>query len=233
MKNIIVKSLITCAIFAMATGVAQAVSTTSVSLVVAPASLSEKLGNTFTTSIVVKTGGDIVYAVEGTLSLDGLSCQNIKLAEGLIPQSTPTCEKPYFLVGIPSGTSHDLEIIQADVRAMRIGNAELGISGVDVIGKGFSLSSISTSGVYLIEKAIQQNIPSHETTIPVSQEITIQPIIDDIGSIKKETRRGIATTQLANIANIIEGNSIVFIAILVLIIVLGYRYVKNRHNDRE
>lgn len=229
MKNIKTKILVSLsALLAFAPG-ANAATVPGVALVVAPASLSETVGSTFYSSVVVKTPGDKVYAVEGTLALDGLYCQSVMVAEGLMAQSVPTCAKPYFLIGIPSGTATDKAILRVEVKALRAGDATLELSSVDVIGEGMSLSNVATGAVYTIAENITpvDNFDG-EVNAPIIIHPKVQTKIDKV-AIENEPASSTPSTQLAAVADFVTTNSMMLWTLALLAVVLGYRYISRRY----
>ena len=180
MKNITKKILVSFfATIALASSITVAYAADPI-LVVAPDTLTKTIGETFHTSIVVNTTGQAVYAVEGTIVFDNLICKNITVAEGLVVQSTPTCANPYFLVGIPNGTTIDKSLVTVSLSAPHAGNAHIVLSSVDIIGEGVSLSKASAGGNYIINVARE-----------IQKDITVsgqEPTIVTPGVTKASTR---------------------------------------------
>lgn len=221
MKNIKTKILVSLIAFSVLTTAAGAATVPGVALVVAPSSLNETVGNTFDTAIVVKTPGNKVYAVEGTIAFDGLSCQNVTIADGLMAQSVPTCAKPYFLVGIPSGTATDMAILRVSVKAVRAGDATLALSAVDVIGEGVSLSDVATGAKYSIAENVTSN-PAPKISHPKAQ-----PKSEEVAVVSKQAS-STPVTQLAAVAEFVAINSVMFWILGFLAVVLGFRYVMSK-----
>ncbi len=115
---------------------------------ITPNNLNKKVGDAFVLVATVDTAGSKVCAVEGTLQLDKLSCQNIVLGEGIMAQKQPSCADPSFLLGIPSCTIVNKALFTVAVKGEKVGNATVGFADVDVIGEGFSLSNTSVGGNY-------------------------------------------------------------------------------------
>lgn len=219
MKNIKTKILVSLVAFTAMTAVASAAAP-GVAATITPASLEKNAGDIFGASVVVNTPGSKVYAVEGTLAFDGLSCQSIAVADGLVAQSAPTCTNPYFLVGIPSGTATDKEILHVVVKAAHPGNAALGLSSVDVIGEGMSLSSVANNGVYTItEVALSPSTPNHSQVSTFKKKIA-----KDEALVATST----PSTQLALVEEFVAANSVLLALFVVLFIAFGYRYIGNR-----
>lgn len=217
MKNIKIKIIVSLAIIASLASTANATMVPGVALVVTPASQSETVGSTFYTSVVVKTPGEKVYAVEGTIVLDGLSCQSIMIADGLMAQSVPTCEKPYFLIGVPSGTASDKAVLRVTVKALRPGQVTMNILAVDVIGAGLSLSSETIGAVYSITENIKIVPPvKHPKPQAITEEATTSVAISKM------------STQLAAVANFVSTNSMMFWTIILLALIAWYRRIMNK-----
>lgn len=230
MKNIKTKILISLFALISFTTIANAEMVPGVSISVEPQTLKKDIGDTFYPSVIVKTPGDKVYAVEGTLVFDGLSCQSIMVADGLMAQSAPTCAKPYFLVGVPSGTATDKAILRVAVTPIRSGDVTLGIYSADVIGAGVSLSNVSTGAVYTIEKNTQKNVSTDRANDIEVSDVNVPADIEEIDVDGKEFSQN-TKTQLATVAEFVADNSVIFSIILLLAIALGYRYVVNRRKD--
>ena len=213
------------------TNVANAAIVPGVSLVVAPASLSQNIGDTFRASVVVKTPGSPVYAVEGTVVFDGLSCQSIILTEGLIAQTTPTCANPYFLVGVPSGTATDKGILSVSVKALREGNATLGISAVDIIGEGVSLSTTATGAVYTIAKKVTPVYTSDDEPETTTEVIVSKPQVKVEEGVVSQAPKASSTaaTQLAAVAQFVATNSTIFWILGLLAMLIGSRRFMNKY----
>jgi|GEM_PF-1872521 len=138
-------------------------------LYVSPASTVKNVGNDFNISVIVTTEGEKVYAVEGTIVLNNLSCKNITLSDGLVAQSVPTCSNPYFLIGIPQGTNTDLTLFKILVDGKSAGNAIITFNNVDIIDAGKSLSNAFLGGEYKI------NAPKPLTPATTSIPVLVAP----------------------------------------------------------
>ncbi len=148
MKNNMKNTIITAfAIFGLALS-ANAASLPSV--LATPTNITKGINESFVASVNLSANNTAVYAVEGTITFENLTCESIKVADGLMPQTTPTCAQPYFLIGIPNGTTKDIKIADINVRGKAIGEAKIIFSKVDVIGAGKSLSTEFTNGIYNI-----------------------------------------------------------------------------------
>lgn len=181
------------AIFAFSANFASAAS-----LTVSPASLSKKTGDSFTVSVGVATGGSKVCMAEGTIALDNLSCSDITVADGLIAQTTPTCAKPSFSIGIPSCTASDKTLFTVSVKAPTAGTATFGLSGVDVVGEGISLGSSSSKGEYSIT-AVTQPIITPVTNPVVTPKTTVPAQTGAVQKPANEEEKIATTSELVSI----------------------------------
>ncbi len=239
MRKIKTKIILFVAVFLLTVEVFRISYASGTSLYVVPENSSQISGSNFDISAEVNASGNKICAVEGTLVFNNLSCQNITLANGVIPQSAPTCSKPYFLIGIPDCTTANQTLFTASVRAGNAGSASVSFTGVDLIGAGTSVGSNSVGGNYIINAATKQSIPAASSyprsiaTKTVSRE-KYQPI--------KEVKTPITTSTiakpdafLASISKIITlgtGNNIVGI-IVVFAIPLGIYLLPSYFEKRK
>ncbi len=123
---------------------------TAPSIYVTPTGITKNVGEVFSASINVNPTSGKVYAVEGTIDFKNLSCDSVVVVDGMMAQTTPTCAKPYFLIGIPNGTDKDTSFLNITVKGVDFGLANVNIINVDIIGEGKSIGTNSTNGVYTI-----------------------------------------------------------------------------------
>ncbi len=201
---------------------------TSSSLYFSPASLIKNVGDTFNTSVGFNTSGNKVCAVEGTLVFSNLSCQSISVADGLMAQTSPTCSNPHFLIGIPNCTTSDKVLLTTSVRAGNTGTASISATGVDLIGEGSSVGSISTVGNYTINAL---PIPKQNTL--TTQQPKVTKTIEKVTPEKKVAKVAPKTTVVektnleANPLKAVEGNTginsnIVWTIVLILGMALSF-----------
>ncbi len=126
------------------------------SVYVSPATLNKNVGETFDISVGVSPAGQKVCAVEGKLNLDKLSCQSIlpTVPDGVSVQSWPSCSNLYFLLGIQGCTTSNKTLFTVNVRAGSAGTATANLTGVDIIGEGVSISSLSSGGSYTLTSLV-------------------------------------------------------------------------------
>ncbi len=139
------------------------------SVYVSPATLSKNVGELFNLSVGV-SGGEKVCAVEGKLNLNKLSCQSVNMVDGVMAQSSPTCNNLYFLIGIPGCTTSNKTLFTVNVKAGSAGIAAANFTGVDIIGEGMSVSSASVGGSYTLTAISVPTTPPAETA-PAEKEI--------------------------------------------------------------
>jgi len=215
----------------LATFVLSATFAGAASLTVSPSSLSKKVGDSFAVSVGVSTVGSKVCVAEGTINLDKLSCSDITVADGLIAQTTPTCAKPTFSIGIPSCATSDKTLFTVVVKAQTSGSASFGLTGVDVVGEGISLGSSSSKGEYTITATqpiitpVVNPVVAPKTTTSVQTDTVKKPV-----TTEKETTVT-ATTEpttapsnnLAAAETATRGVPIPWVALIgILALALGY-----------
>jgi len=133
------------------------------SLYVSPATLTKNVGEMFDISIGVNPNGNKVCVVEGKLILDKLSCRTVKMEEGLLAQSSPSCDDLYFLIGIPGCATNSKTLFTVTVKAGSAGNATANFTRVDIIGEGVSISSAFSGGSYTLISSISPPPPCNCT----------------------------------------------------------------------
>lgn len=126
-------------------GIASVASANTAFLYVSPASANKKAGDTINTAIGINSGGNKIYAVEGTLAFDKLTCQSIAVSAGLQALTAPGCSSPHFLLGIPGGSTDNKTLLTITTKAGEVGTATISVTGVNIVG-GDAVKSISNSG---------------------------------------------------------------------------------------
>lgn len=174
-KTIKNKILTTMVVFMVVFGLTSPVFAQSPSLNVNPQTFSGFEGSSFNVLVGVNSSGEKICAVEGVIEFNNLSCQSIGLATGIMPQKSPTCTSPSFLIGIPQCTTENRNLFTVTVAGTSPGLASLSFSGVDIIGSGQSVSSESIEGNYTIATA--PVVPVVEEPIPVEPE---EPLEEDL-----------------------------------------------------
>jgi hypothetical protein len=179
MTNTKTKIILSAIIFLSITGFCGAVNAAGASLYVLPATLTKTAGDTFSASAGFNASGSKVCAVEGTLVFNNLSCQSITVSgdADIVPQSSPTCLNPHFLIGIQNCTTSDKVLLAVSVKAGTAGAASISFTGVDIIGEGMSVGSASTNGNYTINAVLTPTpIPVQPKPAPTSKTTTPQNI---------------------------------------------------------
>ena len=183
MKNIKTKIILSAIVFLSVIGFVGTVNAAEASLYVSPAILTKIAGSAFSASVSFSASGSKVCAVEGTLVFSNLSCQSITVASDVMPQSSPTCSNPHFLIGIPNCTTLDKALLTVSVVSGSAGTASIGLTGVDIIGEGASVGSASTGGIYTINAlpVVQPQTPPTQqpkvtkTTTPKTEQTVSAP----------------------------------------------------------
>lgn len=218
------------------------------SIYVTPTGITKNVGEVFSTSINVNASESKVYAVEGTINFKNLSCESIDIADGLMAQTTPTCAKPYFLVGIPNGTNKDTAILNIKVKGVSAGEATISVSNVDIIGEGKSIGTNSTNGVYtIVNNATKvgsyangnKNLTGSILETNSSGSNTISKV--STGSQGSKTINGSkdlnesveSNTQLAFAGMGISGVSINWILLVIILMLLIYIFLRERHYQKN
>ena len=130
------------------------------SLYLLPATADKDIGSAFDVVVKINPAGEKVCAVEGQLLLSKLAVQKIDLAEGIIPQTSPSFSNNlYFLLGIPSCTTQEKTLFTIRVKSDTVGKATASFRNVDIIGEGMSVSSAFVGGNYEITVPTTPNVP--------------------------------------------------------------------------
>ncbi len=136
-------------------------------LYVSPSEANKNINSTFDIAVKVSPSGEKVCAVEGQLLLSKLSCQKIDLAQGIMPQNSPSFSNNLsFLLGIPGCTTQEKTLFTIRVKVNTVGKASASFRNVDVIGEGVSLGSAFVKGNYEITVPSAPSIPS-TPSVPV------------------------------------------------------------------
>lgn len=210
---------------------------------VSPASATKNIGNSFDISVGVSETASKVYAVEGTLVFDKLTCKAITVADGVTTQTSPTCVNPYFLLGIPSGTTAGKVLFTVSVSAGSAGQAAISFTGVDIIGEGVSIGSASTDGNYTINAIpkptpIPSPTPTPKTTTP---EVTTpaapeQPAEQPIEQPVTQAPQPSLLAAIGGVLTLGTGNiwlGIIVGLIVIAIIVYAIYLIRKRKNPKN
>lgn len=221
---------------------------TTPSVYVTPTGITKNVGEVFSTSINVNASDSKVYAVEGTINFKNLSCESITLADGLMAQTTPTCAKPYFLVGIPNGTNIDTVVLNIKVKSVSAGEAIINVSNVDIIGEGKSIGTNSTNGIYTIVNNGttsgsytygSKNLTGSILTTNSSGSNTISKVStgsqgNKTTNVSKDLNESVeSNTQLAFAGMSISGVSINWIQLVIILMLLIYIFLRERHYQKN
>jgi hypothetical protein len=157
-KILLISFLVICSVIAFS----HTAYATDSSLSTSPSTLNATVGVPFDISIQLNPADSKVCVVMGTINFNGLSCQNITIASGLMGQTVPTCASPNFIVGIPKCTDVSQNLFSISVKGSQQGQSTLSFTGIKVIGAGSNVSSIWQGGAY--------NIVALKTITPIATE---------------------------------------------------------------
>lgn len=221
---------------------------TAPSIYVTPTGITKNVGEVFSASINVNPSSAKVYAVEGTIDFKNLSCDSVLVVDGMMAQTSPTCAKPYFLIGIPNGTDKDTAFLNIKVKGVDVGVANVNIINVDIIGEGKSIGTNSTNGVYtIVNNATKvgsyangsKNLTGSILTTNSSGSNTISKV--STGSQGSKTINGSkdlnesveSNTQLAFAGMSISGVSINWILLVIILMLLIYIFLRERYYQKN
>ena len=156
-----------------------------------PLSASSTVGSDFNLSVQIDPVGNSVCVIKGTINFDGLSCQSITLADGLMTQTVPTCTAPSFNIGIPKCSSVPKNLFSISVKGTEVGQENLSFSAVKIIGVGVDVAFNLQPNVYDIIAA-----PKLEDKIsPVITILGANPMFVTVG----ETYTELGATAIDNV----------------------------------
>lgn len=215
MKKIILFALS----FVIFAGFTQIVFADNAVLSISPASAEKTAGQTFSASLNLNPQGNQVCVVRGTLSFENLTCKSIALASGLMPQTTPTCSSPSFVLGIPRCATSAQNLLSISAKAGQAGTAKINLTGVKIIGAGVDVASSQQAGTYSITAAVQpKTTPAPTVAVspgatPVSTpEATVEQAV-----IPNEAGAASAATTMGKLLS----SPILIIVIIIILILLG------------
>lgn len=182
-------------------------------------------GASFTTTLsLTAPSGRALDTVEGTLSFDGLTCQDVTLSSDVVAQTLPTCENPYFLVGIPGGTTLTKDLFVVRMKGARQGGAHLSVSSVDILSSGASFSREGVTNTFSIT-ALAEVSGEATSTLEGAATDTASTTIDETSTTSEAgTTTTASTTEnnfLAAVGNTLYGiPSAAVIVLLVMVLAL-------------
>ncbi len=193
-------------------------------LSVSPTGGNKTQGASFQSSVNLNGAGGKICAVEGTVVFDNLSCRSITaVADDVMVQSSPTCARPHFLVGIPNCTTSGKLLFNVVVNAPTIGSAAIRLNDVDVVGEGVSLSPEVTGASYTIVAAPQGSVPAtttEEQEIPFEVQVE-QPTSSPAATVINE-EPNLLLASIGSLITLKTGNNIVGIIVLFVICFVVY-----------
>jgi hypothetical protein len=225
MKNTKMKKLFSAVVFLALSAFAFSANAAANYLYVVPASLTQGVARSFSISVEVNTLGDKICAVKGTLIFNGLTCQSITLADGLMAQTMPTCSKPNFLIGIPQCVTTNKSLFSVLIKGENPGVTTIGFSGVNVIGAGASIGSTSVGGTYNISAVSGAVAPSQETTPQNSVDSQVTPFIEN----QEATSASVIPPDKDLTASITDNSvspTVIWILAVVMVLVAIYFVIK-------
>jgi hypothetical protein len=204
------------------------------SLSATPASATKNTAESFNISVDVKTDGSSVYAVEGTLIFNNLTCKSITVSNDLVIQSAPapTCSNPYFLIGIKKGTNVDKTLFKVLVTGNSAGSASISFKDADIIGAGKSLSNTSVGGVYQITEVPKPLILVATTTTATSsvatssQTSTSSEVTPSITINTEDKNNGFVASVLGGLYNLPNMLFTLTPLSIIVLLLLGFIFYK-------
>ena len=119
-------------------------------LYVLPSNLNKLVNEPFEIEVRIDPNERKICAVEGKIVFEKIFCQKITLGKNIIAQTSPSCENPYFLLGIPGCTTNDTLLFTVTLKGEALGLGILNFTEVDIIGEGKSISSNFAGGNYTL-----------------------------------------------------------------------------------
>lgn len=197
---------------------AQAVYAADAVILVSPSSATKNTGSAFSVNVQLNPAGNKSCVVKGTLNFTNLSCQGITVAPGLMSQTAPTCSSPSFIIGIPKCTTALQNIMAVSARGIAVGQAELAVSGVNIIGAGNAVPFSAQPGIFSIAKAPAQILSSAVSSQSSSAGESQQSSSSSESAIDEEI------IEVSAPASFLSTASKYFWPLLLLLIVLGFVY---------
>jgi hypothetical protein len=153
-------------------------------LSVLPATGNQNINTSFDVSVNINPEGNNVCVVKGTINFDKLSCNSVVVTSGLYSITTPTCENPNFILGIPKCSSVAQNILTISVKGSEIGTGNVFFTNVKVVGAGVFLPAASNSGAYNITsvKALSTEKLEPESLDQASEEPVLEnenPVVEE------------------------------------------------------
>lgn len=214
--NKIISSIIISGLFIV---VASSVFAATISVIISPASGNKNLVSPFNINVAIRTNGENVCVVKGTLSFSNLSCQTVNVASGLMAQKNPTCASPSFIIGIPKCTTANKNILSVSVKGDAEGQAKVDLTGVKVIGAGNILQSDSVGATYSITKvtsvSVEEAQPAEQNT-----ENQVQPEVQPAAQNGLPKTAG-AASLMTTIGKFVSNPITIAIVAVILILLFG------------
>lgn len=132
------------------------------SIYVYPNQENKEVGDSFTISVKIDPSGQKVCVVEGKLNLSKLSCQKVKMGDGISSQLSPSCDDLSFMLGIQGCATSKKTLFTVTLKAENTGTGTASFTEVDVIGEGVPVSFVASTGTYEIATIAVAPTPSCE-----------------------------------------------------------------------
>ena len=176
-----------------------------------PSTGSIDFGTMFNVAVQINPQGNKTCVVMGTLSFDNLTCVSVAVAPGFMAQTTPTCSKPSFVLGIPRCTTAVKNMFSFSVKGNNVGQATVSFTGVRAIGVGKVVASAVSGGAYSIV-AVPTSAP---TPAP-------KPVPQSAG----------AASLLTLVSNVFNPSVIAVILLLLVILIILWAVYKRKSKQK-
>lgn len=224
----------------------QAVLADSAILSTLPAIAERTVGTPFNVSVQIDPTGNRVCVVKGTISLDNLSCQSVTLADGIKVQTTPTCDAPNFVLGIPKCTTAPQNLFSISVKGRGVGQANLSFTEVKVVKvEGIIASDVAfdlQNGSFNLIAPAKATAPLGTTGAQSPQGTTTQPATTttSVGQTAGQSTTSASGQQatsnrgflagVAAVGSAVVSNYVWSLLIVLCIACIIYYFVKKRKN---
>lgn len=194
------------------------------SVYVSPTNINLVEGEEVSLEIKLSPNTNEIFAVEGEMVFEGLTCKKIKPNQDLVVQTMPNCQSGYFLVGIPGGTTNDSALFSVLVEPESGNEASLLLRQVDLIGMGISLSRIGIGGTYSV---IESYTPSATLSSTATDTLSAEENTpEEIGgsTFEEEGTSGNFAAFVSEVSA--DGGAlpwIIIIVCIILVMVIGLR----------
>jgi len=179
---------------------------------------------------------DKVCVVAGTLNFNNLICQNITLADGVMAQTTPTCDSPNFALGIPKCTTDVKSLFSIKTKGNNVGQGTVSITGLKTIG-ATDIASTSQNGSYNIvavkpaESTNETSANTKPTTLTPGQVKQLE------NAVQENAPENIpATAGAASLLTLIHAKYFWPLLIIFILVCVGYSiyyFINKKKNSKK